>query len=296
MRLTPELPPVFRGRDAVEAGVLTTAQLRGPLVRRLFVGIYCPAGAVVDHVVRCRAAALLGEGQLVLTGRSAATVRGVDLARTEDPVEVVVLDGHRVNRRAGLDVRGVRIDQLDHAPWHEIRIASPARTAFDVASRGPVTRAVAALDQLLHAELVSAREVASFLRGRSDDGVVHARAALSLADSRAESPPESVVRVILAQAGMDLVPQLVVRHHGRFVARVDLGDDELRLAVEYDGRWHAERGAFTRDRERLNRLQGAGWTVITVTADMLRRPRDVVALVAAAVQRGRRETCALRSG
>lgn len=288
MRIVQRLPPVFRGRDAVDAGLLTPAQLRGPHVRRLFVGVYCPADQRVDHLLRCHGVALLGEGKLVLTGRSAATVRGVSLARDDDPVSVIVRGGSRANRRAGLDVRGVRIDERDHSPWNGIRIATAARTAYDVMTQGPVPHAVAGLDQLLRAGAVSHREVAAFLRGRHDDGIVRARAVLDLADLKAESPPESVVRVVLAQAGLFFVAQVDIEQGGRFIARVDLGDPEIKLAVEYDGRWHAERTAFAQDRARLNRIHSAGWEVVSITAEMLRNPESVIDVVGAAVTRRRR--------
>ena len=288
----PSLPLVFRGRDAVEAGVLTPSELRGPRVRRLTHGIYCPASAPNTHELHCRAAALVGDGQLVLTGRSAATVRGVDLARADDPVDVIALHGHHVNRRPGLAVRNVRIARADHEPWHEIAIASPLRIAFDVVARGALSHSVAGLDQLLRAGLVDLPSVAASLHGRHDHGIVAARHAVELADARAESPPESVLRVVLALAGMAGEPQLEVRDHRGFVARVDLGFEAERLAVEYDGEWHSDRFALTRDRERLNRLQQAGWEVLTITAPMLRRPHLVVDAVAAALARRRRSRTA----
>ena len=47
------------------------------------------------------------------------------------------------------------------------------------------------------------------------------------------------------------VPQHVVRGAGgEFLARVDLAYPDLRVAVEYDGAWHAEDGQFVRDRRR----------------------------------------------
>lgn len=79
------------------------------------------------------------------------------------------------------------------------------------------------------------------------------------------------------------VPQFAVRVDGRFVARVDLAWPDLRVAVEYDGVWHAEPGRFARDRRRLNRLQAAGWRVVFVTAEDLRRPDELVARVAGAL-------------
>jgi very-short-patch-repair endonuclease len=52
---------------------------------------------------------------------------------------------------------------------------------------------------------------------------------------------------------------------------VDLADPEARVAIEYDGIWHADIGQFRRDRRRPNRLV-AGWTVLHLTATGLRDP------------------------
>ncbi|GAB2930157.1 DUF559 domain-containing protein [Rhodococcus aerolatus] len=287
-RRRPELPEVFLGRDAVSAGALTAQQLRGPIVRRLYTGVYSPRGVPETHELRCRAAALLSPDGLVITGRSAAVLRGVPLARPADPVEVRSLPGHRVNRRPGLAVRRGLIRRDDHEWVGRVRVATPLRTAFDVISVRPLAEAVADLDQLLRAGVVRDTNLGAALRLSHENGVVQARRVLELADARAESPPESVVRVVLALAGIVGEPQLVVHDHAGFVARVDLGFERERLAVEYDGAWHSDRFALTRDRDRLNRLQRSGWEVVSVTASMLRRPSDVVDLVAAALARRRR--------
>ncbi|MFC7484646.1 endonuclease domain-containing protein [Luedemannella flava] len=61
-----------------------------------------------------------------------------------------------------------------------------------------------------------------------------------------------------------------------FVARVDLAYPEVRVAIEYDGLWHASADQLHHDRRRLNRLQAAGWLVIHVTASRLRDSPDAV--------------------
>lgn len=284
VRIRHELPEVFLGRDAVEAGALTKAELRGPQVRRLFTGVYCPHSSRDSHELRCQAASLLADG-MAITGRSAATLRGVPLARSEDPVEVVSLPGQRINRRPGLAVRRGFLSPAELETWRGMCVTRPLRIAFDVTARGELTGAVADLDRLLRAGLVSEDGLRAFLTGSHENGVVQARRTLELADARAESPPESVLRVVLALAGIAAEPQLEVRDHRGFVARVDLGFERERLAVEYDGEWHSDRFALTRDRERLNRLQQAGWEVLTVTGPMLRRPHLVVDMVAAALAR-----------
>jgi len=67
------------------------------------------------------------------------------------------------------------------------------------------------------------------------------------------------------------------------VARVDFAWPERKVAVEYDGLWHAEDRQFERDRQRLNRLREAGWTLVFVTAADLKNPELPAARVRAAV-------------
>jgi very-short-patch-repair endonuclease len=70
---------------------------------------------------------------------------------------------------------------------------------------------------------------------------------------------------------------------GRFVARVDFAWPDLKLAVEYDGLWHAEPGQFARDRRRLNLLREAGWRVVFVIAADMHWPDQVVIRIATAL-------------
>ncbi|MDB5733278.1 MAG: hypothetical protein JWQ03_3173, partial [Variovorax sp.] len=115
-------------------------------------------------------------------------------------------------------------------------------------------------------------------------GSRRARAACALADGLAESPQETRLRLLLGRSGLPMpIAQCRVLHEGRFVARVDFGWRDRRLALEYDGLWHGEPGQFARDRERLNRLREAGWRVAFVTAADLRRPELLLCRLAAAL-------------
>jgi very-short-patch-repair endonuclease len=87
------------------------------------------------------------------------------------------------------------------------------------------------------------------------------------ADGRAESPAESVVRLLLRPVLPGLVPQVRVRDaQGRVIARLDLGDEEIRFAVEADGkRGHAGGEMVAKDRRRDRRTEANGWRVERVT-------------------------------
>jgi very-short-patch-repair endonuclease len=282
-----DLPDVFLGRDAVAAGLLTPDELRGPAVRRVLRGVYSPAVVPTSHELRCAGAALvLGPGSM-LTGRSAATVLGVPLASAADPVEVLAPEGHRTGLRAGLLVRRTTQLPVSTTTWRGFPVAPPERIAFDLSARHPLPTAVAHLDAFVRhgmVDLVSWRRQLERLRQHD---VVAVRRAAELCDPRAESLPESRLRVVLALAGIETVPQHEVRADGR-TYRLDLAVPSHRLGIEYDGTWHALREQLDRDRQRLNALAAAGWEVVHVTADLLATPSRAVSVVRAVLLRSGR--------
>ncbi|MGN9810535.1 endonuclease domain-containing protein [Micromonospora sp. BQ11] len=93
-----------------------------------------------------------------------------------------------------------------------------------------------------------------------------------LADAGAQSPPESHLRLRLVLAGMPRpVTQHPVRLPSGLVVHPDLAWPEHRVAVEYDGQWHAEADRLHVDRARLNGLVASGWLVLHVTSRRLHR-------------------------
>ncbi|QWF81468.1 endonuclease domain-containing protein [Amycolatopsis sp. CA-230715] len=260
-------------------GLITAGQLRGPAVRRLFQDAYARADVEVTHELRCRAAALIVPAQAVLTGRSAATVHGVALANPYDPVEFVVPEKHRFGPIAGIKVRRTAVTPTESRPWQGIRIARPARVALDLLlrlsprMRGWVRRlrqGVPDLDAYLRSGRVGTRALETLFRRRRNRGIRLAREALELSDARAESLPESEVRVVLRAGGYQPTAQLVVRsRRRRFRARLDLALEEDKVAIEYDGAWHNTPAQRAHDRRRRERLEEDGWTIIVITAEDL---------------------------
>ncbi|MDD9205386.1 DUF559 domain-containing protein, partial [Georgenia sp. 10Sc9-8] len=113
--------------------------------------------------------------------------------------------------------------------------------------------------------------------------------ALTYVTGRAESPPESRLRVYVIRAGLR-APQAnySVVVGGVFLARVDLAWPEVRVAVEYDGEYHDDPDQVAADRARLNRLKAAGWTVLVVDRHQMRRPDQVVQQIGAVLARAGR--------
>lgn len=281
-----DLSGPFRGSEAVRAGVLTSGQLRGPGVRRLFQDVYVPAGIPDSHELRCAAAELILPEEAVLTGRSAATLRDVPLARAKDPVELVVPEAVRVFRRNGLDIRRCEQRDDESQPWGRIGLATPLRMGLDLLLDRALPDAVADLDVVLRAGILDRAALRCMMSHRRDRGIVLARQAEELADPRAESPPESRMRVWLVLDGLRPVPQYWIEDSRGRLARADLAFPEQKLAVEYDGSWRdGQLWALNRDRDRLNRVQAAGWEVVFVTAPLLATPARMVRTVRAALAR-----------
>jgi very-short-patch-repair endonuclease len=269
---------VFRSRDVLSDGVLSPAALRSSAWRRLYRGVYADARLPDSVDIRIRGASLIVPRAGVFTGRTAAHLHGAtELADVRSPVEVTVPPGTSLSPVAGLRIRHAALDPSAITVVDGWRCSTELATALTIAADEQPLTSVPALDVMLRRGLVNGRalrEAAETLAGR---GSRRTRRAVALADPRAESQPESTLRVLLALAGIEAVPQFVVRDGGGgFVARVDLALPDLRIAIEYDGAWHGAAPQLSRDRRRMNALTSAGWRVLFVTAaDM----RDPVALV-----------------
>ena len=111
--------------------------------------------------------------------------------------------------------------------------------------------------------------------------------ALDVADGSAESPPESLTRILLIAAGFPRpVTQILIRDDdGHPVYRLDMGWPQYKVAVEYDGAQHwTDPARRARDIERLEFLAARGWTIIRVSWMQLRdQPKTVVNRVARAL-------------
>jgi hypothetical protein len=273
----------FRGSTALRSGLLTPRQLRGSSWRRLLPDVYVHRDVPVTHELRAEAATIrLPEA--VVTGCSAAVLWGVDLVGPSDDVEVTVPPAHGPVRIPGLRVRRAHLAARDR--WHRcgLPVTTAAATAVRVAALLPQDDAVVAMDQLLATGVIDLEPLRAYVSAARGPGSARARIVAALADGLAESPQETRLRLIIGRSSL---PPPVAQHRvlvdGRFVARVDFAWPDLKLAVEYDGLWHAEPGQFARDRRRLNLLREAGWRVVFVTAADMHWPNQVVIRIATAL-------------
>lgn len=277
---------LFRGSAAVAAGEVTWKRLGGPDYVRLVRDVYVRRGVRVTHQLRCAAVAMIIPPDAVISGRSAAAVRGVSLAQPWDPVEVVVAESDRFGPVRGLAVRRTPKPEVDGRSWRDARLATVERMGLDLALRPELSDAVADLDAVTRAGFLEPDRLGNYLVGRREHGIRLARRAVEMIDPRAESRPESKLRVILALAGIALTPQVeLLEPSGAVLARLDLADVDARLGVEYDGAWKSGLAHLSRDRDRINRVENAGWRLVFITAEQLRDPIGVIAIVRAALLR-----------
>jgi hypothetical protein len=263
---------VFRGTSATAAGLLTPDQLRSSAWRRLHRDVYVDATLPVDHRLSALGVSLVAPPDSAFGGLTAVVLGGGrEFATVDDPVEVIVPPHTRWGPGPGVAVRTAVLDGDVVQDRNGLRRTGRVRTSVDLIRRGSLDDGVVLLDRLVNAgfvELAAVRDAATALprcRGSSQ-----ARTVAEWADGLAESPPETRLRLLLRRAGLPPpVAQYRVFGADGFIGRVDFAYPELKLAIEYDGMWHAEPGQFAKDRRRLNLMSAAGWRVLFVTgADM----------------------------
>lgn len=268
----------FRGTDALAAGIVTPHRLRTDF-EMIHRNVYVPRGQKLTPVTRAVAAWLWSGHSATVAGLSAAALHRTAWIDDWLPAEL--------NRPSRDKVQGVilhsdTLDEDEVVVRDGIRLTTPARTAFDLGRRKGLTTAVIRLDALIHAtELKVADAELLAERHRGARGLVQFRQALALADGGAESPYETRTRLVLVSGGLPR-PQTqieVLNDWGAVIARIDMGWGPWKVGVEFDGAQHwTDPAQRTRDIDRLAELEARGWTIVRVSADMLRyRPHIVVA-------------------
>lgn len=280
-------PAPFAARDVRH--LVSEDQLRSAAYQRVCRGAYRapdPEGGGVPYADRVRGLLAVLPERAVLVGRTAAWAGGAWEPWPDDPVEVNVAPSGSVRRRGDgmlLSARSYPAPDLVRTRWG--CATTPLRTALDLACCYALETAVPALDAVLrHRGLTQDDVLERLLASPPGRGVRRARAVLAATDARAESPRESLLRLLVAGAGLPApeVQWVVERPDGR-LARLDLAWPERRVALEHDGWPHDDPRRRSEDLARHNALRALGWTVIQVDAVGFRRPEVFLAQVAAAL-------------
>jgi hypothetical protein len=276
----------FRGSEALAAGAVTRYELRSRF-RAVFPDVYTPAEEPSLRM-RTEAAWLWSGTRGIVAGLAAAALLGADWVAADEPVELIWRNQHPP---AGIVTLNYRVQDDETTCVAGIPVTTSSRTAFDLARRLEPKEAVARLDALMRANPYSTEDVLLLAKRHSGArGLRRLRAALPLVDPGAASPKETWLRLLLIEAGLPRPEtQIPVNDHYRAVALLDMGWEEFKVAVEYDGEQHrTDRRRYRWDQRRLRKLEECGWTVVRVIAgdqpeEILRRVRNALR------QRGYRE-------
>lgn len=149
------------------------------------------------------------------------------------------------------------------------------RTVLDCAAELPFDEALAVADSALRHGDVTRDELEAAM---GDDPRVHR--VVAHATHLAANPFESVLRAILVEAGIGVVPQWATTI-GRVTYHPDLAEPFAGLAIEANSwRHHAGKAEHDADCRRYNALVVGGWTVLRFTWEQVMfSPWEVVATV-----------------
>ncbi|CAA0132321.1 Uncharacterised protein [Mycolicibacterium vanbaalenii] len=265
---------VFVGSQAIARGELTRGQLRWRY-EPLFPDVYIPRGTHPSLYIRTVGAWLWSRERGVITGRAAAALHGAEWVRDDTPVELL---WKSYDTPGGIIARDHHFGYDDVVEMDDMAVATIQRSAYDLGRHLPRNAAVIHLDALARATGLAAEHVAPLIdRYKGARGVRRLRTALELMDSGSQSPKETLLRLTLIDAGFPRpTTQIPVYdgHHEPF-AFLDMGWEDVLIAVEYDGDQHrTDRGRYVWDERRLRRLRELDWLHVKVIAED--RPYDVI--------------------
>lgn len=273
---------VFIGSEALAQGRLTEYELRR-WHRAIFRDVYLPARHEPTLRDRIEGAWLRSGRRGVIAGVAAAALHGAEWVDADIPIELIWSNTRPPD---GVIARDETLADDELTQVAGLPVTTPARTAYDLGRHLPRGQAVARLDALARATPYSTEDVLLLAkRHRGARGLQRLRAALPLVDPGAASPRESRLRLRLIDAGLPApTTQIPVVERGYWpFAWLDMGWEEYRVSVEYDGDQHRkDRPQYVRDHRRQRRLEALGWINIRVIKEDA--PSDVIRRVTGAMR------------
>ena len=272
-------------RDADPA--LLTDGLRSGRLRRTRRGAYHPAersvGPAIDHqrdaLRRIAALAAQLSTPMWFSHESAALIWGFAVVNLSPQTHLTQLYPQNARTDRQVIRHCATLPEVDRTVHRSLPVTGIERTVLDCALALPVDRALVIADSALNRGADAAGLVDRLRRLAGHRGVRRARAVLALADGRAESPGETLVRFAIHHAGLP-EPELqigVATASGTFW--LDLGWSRWKLAIEFDGfvKYAAPYSGTAADavfaeKLRQDALEDVGWKIIRVTWADLRDP------------------------
>jgi hypothetical protein len=269
---------VFVGSEALDRNEVTKGQLRWRY-RAIYPDVYTPRIAAPSLYANTVGAWLWSGRRGPITGRAASAMHGAKWVDAKTPIELL----WRNNRPPdGIITRNEHFTCDDVMEIDAMAVATPQRTAYDLGRYLARDEAVIHLDALSRATGLAAEHVAPMMeRYKGARGIRGLRTALDLMDGGAQSPKETWLRLLLIDAGYPR-PQTqipVLDADGYEFAFLDMGWEDVKIAVEYDGEHHrTDQGQYRWDVKRLRKIQEHSWHHVKVIAGD--RPWEILQRVA----------------
>lgn len=233
---------------------------------RVYPGVYLPRDSTPTFRQLAEAAWLWSRRDGVLSGLTAARLYGAKWIDDALPIELI---WSNARPPSGIRVHKERLTDEERGLWAGLPVTTVARTAYDLGRRGRLSEAVARLDALGNAAAFGADAVEELaVSRRGARGIRQLRTALALYDAGAQSPRETWLRLLLIDAGFPKPrTQIPISVGGRVKYYLDMGWEDLKVAIEFDGDHHRiDRAQFNRDIVRLEELADLGWIIIRIAA------------------------------
>ena len=270
-----DIPDELRNRPfaitEARARGMSRRMLRGTRFRAVARGVYATTAVPESYATLVRATLLTLPTPTIATGATGLRLYGV-LVGAELPLRLVTTHPRQIRRR------GVRVTRVSRLPQQRDRIAVPEHCWMVAAGHLDLLELVTAGDWLLRLRRSTLAKLEAYVRGNSSWGCRSARAAVELVRERVDSPRETWLRLCLVLAGLP-TPEcnVVIGDDSGPIGRVDLVYVAFKIIIEYEGDQHrTDRGQWNRDIDRQEDFARDRWTLIRVTSERLRWPRQVV--------------------
>ncbi len=276
-------------RSDAQARGIADHTLRGPAYRKILHDSYLPAGTEVTPVERAMAALDHCGPSAFASHHTAGRFWGLWVPDDPD-IHVSGLKGTRLTKATGVRRHEAHRDAevVQRGP---LRVSTPVQTYLSMAKWIDVVSLVVLGDSVVRKGFATPDELIRRADLWPGHGARKARRAAELVREGVDSPMEPRLRMLIVLAGL---PEPVVNHvlhheDGSWWMRFDLSYPHLRLAIEYDGRQHAEDPRqWQRDIDRREDMDRIGWRLVVVRAPgIYSRPDETLQrIVAALADRG----------
>jgi hypothetical protein len=245
---------------------------------RIARGLYVSSSGDLDLATHCRAWARILPADAAFGLSTAVALHGLG-GHASSEVQIVLGPRRVLPQRSGIRVHVRALEGGDVTEIDGLRVTSGAQTYLDMAATLFPADLLALGDALLRSGRMDPEALRRrLLRADRVRGVVRARQWAPHLTAAAGSHPESSLRYWLLTSDLP-DPEVQVPIHdrwGREVAHADLGYSRWKVALEYEGRQHAEQDQFGRDIDRYSLMAADGWLTLRFASRHLGGPGTVV--------------------